>query len=176
MSKEDQENAAWCASGEAGRKRARKKWDLNPDLSVVLPPCTECDGNDFSCSEIIPSSSAKSSTAFIVCKEDSASPTEEEVKPKNAISNNKTIGNHGPVNITNSVTFTKQNDKKDGRRSLQVVSKATVKNPKKAQQRRSTDVRKVATKSTSVPGLPQRKLTLKKSTSTASVQQRGVKM
>ena len=166
MSKEDKENAVGT------RKGARKKWDLNPDLSVVFPPWTECDSNNFNCSEIIPSTSSKSS-AIIVCKEDSTSPIEEEGKLRSKIPCNKiTTGNHGPVNITNNVTFTKTNDKKDGRRSLQVVSKATAENKKKAQQRRSVDVRKAATKSTSVAGLPQRRLTLKKST--ASVCQRGV--
>ena len=171
MSKGDKENAVGTM-----KKGARKKWDLNPDLSVVLPPWTECDSNDFNSSENIPPTSAKPSSTFIICKEDSASPTEEETKLKNKISCNKTTSNHGPVNITNNVTFTKPNDKRDGgRRSLQVVSKATVDNKKKIQQRRSADVRKLATKPASVVGLPQRRLTLKKSTSTAVAQQRGVK-
>lgn len=170
MSKEDKENAVGTM-----KKGARKKWDLNPDLSVVLPPWTECDSNDFNSSENIPPTSAKSSSTFIICKENSASLTEGEAKPKNKISCNKTTGNHGPVNITNNVTCTKPYDKKDGRRSLQVVSKVTAENKKKIQQRRSADVRKVATKSTSVVGLPQRRLTLKKP-STALVQQRGVKI
>ena len=168
MSKEDKENAVGTS-----RKGTRKKWDLNPDLPVVLPPWTECNGNDFSCSENIPPTPAKSSVTFIISKEDSASPTEEESKLKSQIPCSKTTGNYGPVNITNNVTFTKQNDKKDGRRSLPVVSKATAENKRKVQQRRSAGVRKVATKSTSVAGLPQRRLTLKKSTSTSV--QRGMR-
>ena len=162
MSKEDKENAVGTT-----KKNARKKWDLNPDLSVLLPPWNECDGSDCNSSENIPPASAKSSSTFIICKEDSASATEEEV---NKVPYKKTTGNHGP----NNVTFTKVNDKKDGRRSLQVVAKVTAENKKKIQQRRS-DVRKVATKPASVAGLPQRRLTLKKSTSTALVQQQGVK-
>lgn len=138
-------------------------------MSVVLPPWSEHDSNDFSYTESVTPTPAKSSATFIIYKEDSVSATEEDtVKLKRAIPCSKNIGNHGPLNITNNVT-TKQN--KTVRKSFQVVSKVTAENKKKVQQRRSTDVRKVTTKSTSVAGLPQRRLTLKKQT---SVQQRGV--
>ena len=137
-------------------------------MPVVLPPWVEKDGDDCTSSEDkILFTSAKPSTTFIVSKENSAVPI-EEAKLKNKILCNKAFGNQGPVNITNNV-FTKQNDKKDGRRSAQVVSRE---NKKKIEQRRSLDVRKVAANPTSVAGLPQRRLKLKKSTT--SVKLRGL--
>ena len=103
--------------------------------------------------------------------------TQEDVKLKNKIPCDRTTSNHGPprgpLDVSNYVNSTKQNNK-NVRRSLQVVSKSKVENKKRIQQRRSTDVRKVATKSTSAAGLPQRRLTLKKPAAT-TVQQRGTK-
>lgn len=168
MSKEDKENAVRCTSKKGGRK----KWNLNPDFPVVLPP-SDCDANDLSCTDSDSTTSARASVTFIVCKENDSSTAKEDVKLKNKVPwCDRTAGNYGPLSITNNVNSSTQNNKKDVRRSLQVISKTKVENKKKVVQRRSTDVRKVATKPTSVAGLPQRRLRLKKPTST-SVQQRG---
>ena len=133
-------------------------------MPVVLPPWVESDGDDCCSSE---DKVLFTSSTFIISKETSASPT-GEVKLKNKNLCNKAFGNQGPVNISNNV-FTKHNGKKDGRRSVQVFPKE---NKKKLEQRRSLDVRKVAAKPTSVAGLPQKRLKLKKSTT--SVKFRGL--
>lgn len=140
-------------------------------MSVVLPPWSECDGDLSSYPESVSSTSIRGST-FEISKRDNSTATErDDVTLKNKTSYNRIVNNHGTVNITNNVNSTKQIDKKDTR-SFQVVSKVTLENKKKAQQRRSVGVRKVTAKSTStVAGLPQRRLTLKKTT--PLVQQRG---
>lgn len=171
MSKENKENTVWCGPCTS-RIGTRKKWDLNPDLPVILPPWSECDNNDFSNAESVPPTPTKASVTFTIYKGDNTSTAEEDnVSLQNKTRCKRGVG--GPVNITNNINSTKQNEKKDARRSWQVVSKVTVEKKKRVQQRRSMDVRKVTTKST-LPGLPQRKLTLKKPTVT-SVQHRGVK-
>lgn len=169
LRKADKENAVRCDS----RKGTRKKWDRNPDSSVVFPPWSESDCQDFSNAGNVSPTSAKSSATFVVYKENDTSVTQEDVKLKNKILCDRTTSNHGVLTVTNHGNSTKQSNK-DVRRSLQVVSKNKVENKRKIQQRRSTDVRKVATKSTSVAGLPQRRLTLKKPAKT-SVQQRGIR-
>lgn len=164
MSKDDKENAGL-------RKGPRKKWNINPDLSVILPPWSECNGKDASYKDIVASTSTKASSTFIICKGDVDSVAEQGVKLKANIQCDRTSSNHGPVSISNNVNATKQNDKKHVRRSLQVVSKAKVENMRRVQQRRSTDVRRVATNRPA--GLPQQRLTLKKSTTT-SIKHKGV--
>jgi len=159
VSKENKENAVF------GK---RKKWDINPDLPVVLPPWSECDCNDSSNTESVLPTPTKASVTFTICKGDDAS--EAETEDFSLHNKTRTIG--GPVNITNNINSTKQNEKKDVRRSLQVVSKTTGEKKKKAQHRKSMDVKRAKAKS--LPGLPQRKLTLKKPTAT-SVQHKGVR-
>ena len=147
------------------KKGARKKWDRNPNFSVVFPPWSESDCQDFSSTDNVLPTSAKSSATFIIYD---ASVTQEDVKLRNKILCDSTTSNQGLLTVTNHVNSTKQS--KDIRRSLQVVSKSKVESKRKIQQRRST----VTTKSTSVAGLPQRKLALKKPAKT-SVQQRGIR-
>lgn len=170
MSKEDKENAFRCTSKNGTR---RKKWDINPDFPVVLPR-SSCDNldvnNEFGYAGSV-STTTKASSTFIIYKGDSISTAEEDKiklqsKYKNEISNG-----HAPVsNITNSVAVAKQNEKKEIKRSLQVVTKATVE--KEKVQQKIPNARRSTTKSRPA-GLPQRRLTLKKPV-VKQVQQRGM--